>query len=298
MTDFSHLNQEAASALALPDQERIRGLQQARWITYSQAKRVLEKLEALLAHPQIHRMPCLLVVGATNNGKTAVVNRFQRLHPAHDNRRGEAAIVPVLTIQAPPVPEENRFYATILDSLGLPCKTHESSGRRQMQVLRLLRAVGSRMLIIDEIHHIVAGHIGKQRIFLNVLKYMANELRIPLVGVGTLDAVRAIQTDPQIANRFEPMALRGWELNREFQMLLVSFERTLPLRKPSGLAREPLAAKLLAMSEGTIGELASLLTQAAIHAVETGREQVDSHTLDAIAWQPPSERKRAIESML
>jgi len=29
-----------------------------------------------------------------------------------------------------------------------------------------------------------------------------NELKIPLVGVGTIDAVRAIQTDPQLANRF------------------------------------------------------------------------------------------------
>lgn len=129
-------------------------------------------------------MPCLLVVGATNNGKTAVVNRFQRLHPANDNPRGEAAIVPVLTVQAPPVSEENRFYSTILDSLCLPYKAHESSARRQAQVLRLLRAVRLRMLIL------VAGYIGKQRIFLNVLKYMANKLRIPLLGVGTIDAVR------------------------------------------------------------------------------------------------------------
>lgn len=67
------------------------------------------------------------------------------------------------------------------------------------QVMKVLRAARLCMLIIDEIHHIIAGYITKQRVFLNVLKYLANELQIPLVGVGTADAVRALQTDPQLA---------------------------------------------------------------------------------------------------
>ena len=75
-----------------------------------------------------------------------------------------------------------------------------------MKVLHLLRDTQLRVLIIDEIHHILAGHIAKQRHFLNVLKYVGNELKIPLVGVGTIDALRAIQTDPQMVNRFEPVS--------------------------------------------------------------------------------------------
>jgi hypothetical protein len=43
------------------------------------------------------------------------------------------------------------------------------------------------------------------------------------------------------------------EMNREFQTLLASFERTLPLRQPSRLAEPAMAARLLALSEGTIG---------------------------------------------
>jgi ATP-dependent Clp protease ATP-binding subunit ClpA len=96
---------------------------------------------------------------------------------------------------------------------------------KQMQVLHLLHAVQLRVLIIDEIH-ILAGHIAKQRHFLNVLKYLGNELKIPLVGVRTIDAMRAIQTDPQMVSRFEPVALPRWEMNRDFQMLLASFERS------------------------------------------------------------------------
>jgi superfamily II DNA or RNA helicase len=36
------------------------------------------------------------------------------------------------------------------------------------------------MLIVDEIHHLLAGSATRQRQFLNVLKYLGNELKIPI----------------------------------------------------------------------------------------------------------------------
>jgi hypothetical protein len=38
-----------------------------------------------------------------------------------------------------------------------------------------------RMLVIDEIHSMLAGTFREQRIFLNSLRFLANDLRIPLV---------------------------------------------------------------------------------------------------------------------
>lgn len=298
MTPAPHLNEAAQAMLHLPDKDRLQTIRQARWIGYSRAKELLNKFDGLLNHPRVQRMPNLLVVGETNNGKSVLVNRFQHLHPASENRSGEGVTVPVLLIQAPPVPDELRFYHSILEALASPYRPHESAAKKMPQVLRLLRTIGLRMLIIDEIHHILAGHISKQQQMLNVLKYLGNELQIPLVGVGTKDALRAIQTDPQMANRFEPAALPRWDLNREFLMLLASFERVLPLRKPSRLWEQPLAARLLALSEGTIGELSSLLAAAASHAIGTGRECIDSDLLSELDWTPPSERKRQVERMV
>ena len=84
------------------------------------------------------------------------------------------------------------------------------------------------MLIIDELHHLLASRLEPQRIVLNTLKFLGNDLQIPLVGVGAADALRAIQTDPQLANRFRPLALPKWTLNDEYRKLLASFERLLP----------------------------------------------------------------------
>ena len=216
--------------------------------------------------------------------------RFLTRHPAHDHPEGDAAVVPVLAVQAPPLPSESRLYDAILEALFAPYKPRDHVSKKQFQVLRLLRGVQTRMLVIDEGHHVLVGSTNQQRVVMNAVKYLSNELQIPLVGVGTLEAVRAIQADPQLASRFYRAELPLWRMGREYRMLLASFERMLPLKRPSTLSREPIAPKLLAMTEGTIGELSTLLKTAAIYAVRTGAERIDESVLAALEWEPPSAR--------
>jgi type II secretory pathway predicted ATPase ExeA len=291
----SHLNDSVAKQLDLSNAERIEKIRSPRWIGYPRAKVVLAKLEDLLVYPRSHRMPNMLVVGDTNNGKTMLVQRFCSLHPADNNPSGDGVHVPVLFVQAPPVPDEGRFYNAILELLFAPYKPNDRVDRKQFQVIKLLKYVGLRMLVIDEIHHIMAGNLNKQRTFLNVLKYLGNELQVPIVTVGTRDAFRALQTDSQLANRFEPVLLPRWEFDTDFLRLLASFERMLPLREPSLLHNTALSAKLFSMSEGYIGELSRLLTMAGVYAVESGKERIDEKVLNAIDWVSPSDRKRQID---
>lgn len=291
--DGEHLEPFARDALALTSDQRIDFLRQPRWIGYSRAREILDQLEAALRHPKVQRMPNLLLVGETNNGKTMLASRFARQYcVSADGKRT------VLMVQAPPVPDENRFYAGILEALNAPYRPQETAARRQVQVLRLLRGIGLQMLVIDEIHHILAGHYAKQRWFLNVLKYLGNELQIPLVGVGTLDALRAVQTEQQVASRFDPIALSRWQWSKEFLVLLASFERLLPLRERSHLIAEPVARKLLSWSEGTIGELSRLLNRAAETAIRKGIERIDEQVLSMTEWVRPSERRQHVERLV
>src|SRR5258705_4845989 len=78
------------------DEERIQRVRSPRWIGYPTAQRILKRLEDLLTYPPTHRMPGLLIVGDTNNGKTMIINRFERLHPADDNPEDETIRLPVL----------------------------------------------------------------------------------------------------------------------------------------------------------------------------------------------------------
>ena len=55
---------------------------------------------------------------------------------------------------------------------------------------------------------------------------------------------------------------------------------------------------LLARSEGTIGELAHLLTAAAVAAVESGAETINHRTLTMADYVGPTERRRVFEREL
>lgn len=288
----SHLLPKAAAYLDRPDAERLTYIRSPRWIGYTQAKTILAHLEELLVHPKSHRMPNLLIVGDTNNGKTMLVRRFCNQHKPDDNPEGEAAVVPVLFMQAPPVPDEGRFYNTILELLFAPYKPGDRADRKQFQALKVMKAVGLKMLVIDEIHHILAGSMTKQKAFLNVIKYLGNELEIPIVGVGTRDAFRAIQTDAQLSNRFERALLPRWHNDQEFLRLLATFERAIPLQYPSNLKDGSLADKIYSMSEGYLGEISQVLIGAATKAVETKTECIDKKLLDNLDWVPPSERRK------
>lgn len=288
----AHLNDAARAALELSDEDRIRRIQSARWIAYTHARQVLDKLDDLLHFPQKHRMPNILLVGETNNGKTMIVNRFQSLHKSFDNPDGSGITLPVFMVQAPPVPDEGRFYNEMLTKLFAPFRFTEKVDKKHFQVVRILTKTETRMLVIDEIHNIIAGSTQRKHNFLNTLKNLGNELQIPIVAVGTKDALNAISSDAQLANRFEPVVLPRWTMNEDFMRLLASFEQSLPLSEPSGLTDVVMAAKLLSMSEGIIGELSTVLSRAAAFAIKRKRERITLKELEGLDWVSPSERRK------
>ena len=70
------------------------------------------------------------------------------------------------------------------------------------------------MLIIDEFHSLLVGTPRLQRQVMNATKMLCNELQIPIVGVGTKDAIRVLHTYPQHASRFDVAELPTWKLDQ------------------------------------------------------------------------------------
>lgn len=295
---MKHLHQKTYDfVLNASKEERIKAISEPKWIGYSYFKNIHSKLNDLLHYPSTLRMPNLLLVGDSNNGKTALLKKFELNNKPFFDEENSLVTMPVIMIQAPPEPDEKRFYNVILESLYAPYKTTEKAERRQYRVVHLLKKMKTRILIIDEIHHVLAGSSQKQRLFLNVIKYLSNELKICLVCAGTRDAFNAIQTDPQLANRFEPKVLPRWNNNDEYLRLLASFEMLLPLKEESHLVENSLSTKILAKSEGLIGEISRILELSSILSIQSGIEKINHNILDNIDYVSPSERKKMIYKM-
>lgn len=295
---LTHLSAEAQAAAALPGPERLAHLRGQWWINHPRAQAALDKLEAVLAHgPGRIRPPNLLIVGPTNNGKSMVAEKFRRLHPATPSVCGGREITPVVVMQMPAEPSVRRFYTALLTALNAPISFNVPGARLESYALELLRAVEARVLVIDELHNLLAGAHAKRAEFLNTLRFLGNELRIPIVGLGTKHAQIAVRSDDQLENRFEPVPLPAWEDDLEFARLLTSFESALPLREPSGLGASPdLRSLVLRRSTGLIGEVAALLTSATAHALAHGTERIDRIVLDHCDYRGPEERRALFEA--
>lgn len=288
---WPNLIRDAREVMDGTDEERIAFLKKPRWIGYPAARQALGDLQALLDHPRVNRPPCRLILGATNNGKTDILRKFEKDHPRVERADGEGLHIPVVYVICPSGPDEKGFYENILRALGVPFSVTGSTRQRFTQVLRVATEVGLRMLMLDEIHNVLAGSSAKHRGFLNTLKLLSGELQIPIVTAGTKAAFHAMGTEQEVSNRFEPIPLPPWQMGDEFLSLLASFERVIPLRLPSNLANLPLATKILAKSEGHIGEIARLLAAAAKLAITSNLELISAQVLDAAEYRSPSERR-------
>ncbi|MGY4287125.1 hypothetical protein ACVWXO_006345 [Bradyrhizobium sp. LM2.7] len=292
--DYAHLRPMTRPFAAEDAGSRIRRIRTDRWIGYARAEAVLAALEGLLSFPKRLRMPNLLLVGPTNNGKTMIVEKFRRTHLANaaSEPADGAALIPVLKVQMPSGPDEGRFFGAILEALGMPFNPRDRIATKQDTAVRLMRATNVRLLVIDELHNLLSGTAMQQRRLLNVLRWLGNELQIPLVGVGTTEALRAIRSDEQLVNRFEPFPLPVWTDDDEYRRLLSTLEAVLPLRRPSNLTDPAMAARILSAAEGVLGEIIAIVVRAAVKAIETGAETISPRMIERAGFIRPSERRR------
>ena len=261
------------------------------WVGVEHVKKVLARLEDILLSPEVTRPPCMLVVGPAFSGKTSIAEHFVSMHPPDLSPGSETTVAPVVMIDAPPKPDLSDFYSRILDKLMAPYKPTASSHEKYAQVKRLFRELGVRMLIVDEIHHLIAGSLNRQREFRNAIKSLSNETKVSLVVLGIEEARAAIYSDEQFSSRFIPCELPMWSNNTAFSKLLRTMERRTPLRKPSNLGSPDMANIIYSKSESNLGDIFDLVKEASVMAIRNGSECITRELLDSMEWVPPSKRK-------
>jgi Bacterial TniB protein len=276
--ELDHLHPPFRTIAAKSADERIDWIRQDRWIHYLRADQALKQFDQLLAHPPRTRMPCLLLTGAPGMGKTHIVQKFVRDNPpVFDDMQGTTR-VPVVAMQMPPEPLEQDFCEEFLMALGAVISTGLSVVSLRVRARKFARQFGVRLLIIDEIHSMLAGTFRQQRRFLNSLRFLANDLHLPIVCVGIGEAYQALTTDQQLADRFGEFELPPWCNDASFAQLLKTFGTMFPLRAASDLCDPKIRQRILALTEGITVRICRVLEVAAIAAIRDGSETI---TLDS-----------------
>lgn len=286
----SHLTPAAANLLGEPVVQRIESIRSERWIAYPRAKHALAVLQHLVAHPRTTRMPSLAIYGDSGMGKTMIMQRFCNEHPPAFDATAGIEQTPVLALQMTGRPSERRFFSQLLAAAAAPRSSRCDIVDLEQTAIRILRTIGVKVLVIDEVHNILAGPQREQRILLNTLRFLSNELSLSLVCFGIADAREAISGDIQLARRIDEMQLHRWAANEEFETLVASILRNLPLRNPSLLTARALR-RILQLTDGVSARIFRVLNELAIEAIETGVEEITDEAVER--WRPVVERQAA-----
>lgn len=275
--------------------DRIIELEKNHWVNYPASIQTIRELNQLLEFNRSHRPQSLLLISESNNGKTIIAKRFVAAHPPRviETEEGfEKIVMDVFMVQCPHIPDEKLLYRNILDKLNIVYRASSHAHELLSIVLDAFRRLELRILVLDELQHIFGkASPNKQREFLNLIKYISNEVEISIVGVGTREAFYVINSDPQLANRFNKSVIPKWKFDNTFLSLLATYQAFIKLEKKFALTDPKISRAIYEMGEGLLGEYVRILKLCGRYAIETGEEEITLETLRNINFPIPSVRR-------
>ncbi len=285
--EWAHLPRDVRPIAALDAETRIAHIRIERWVQHAAADRVLGYLHEALTQPRRERMENILLIGESGMGKTMLIRKFERqTTPGFDDAAGVQQL-PVIVMLMPPQPTETAFFTQLLKAMNAPSVRHFTRGFPSHEAaIRLLCEVGTRVVVIDELNSVLSGTPRQQRVFLQLLRFLSNELRLAFVGVGVPEARHALLSDSQLRSRFTAIELSPWALGEDLRDFVTRLTWSLPLRQPSPGVSPKLRRLLVDRTDGITLGICKVLERAAIKAIQDGTERISLESFaDPEIWR-------------
>jgi hypothetical protein len=282
--DYPHLFRSTAAMLDRPLEERTLMIHQDKFIMHTAARSALAAMKNIYNRPKnVVRPPCLAVIGNSNEGKTALVERFyadmtgeppRRLGPNDGFQPGRDKM-PIVLVEMPPRATEPRVCLAIARALNLT--SYGTATKSRMVTDKVMRALVSKqvqMLILIEFQHVHPNPTSERLVVYDLIKGISNH-GISVVAVGTENARLCLGEDEQVANRMRVVRLQSFAHNQEFRDFLHSLEFYYPLPKASGLGTSVMAKEIYARTNGIVGEVVAFCNGAAEFALKKKLSCID-----------------------
>jgi hypothetical protein len=275
---YAHLAAGARALVEASDAARIRYIQQDRFIPHSAALSILELLEGFVDRPVSIRPPCLALVGDSGCGKSTLMEELERRcsDPAHPETRK------VVVCTMDPLPELRVSQRALLSALGVPptMSLYRPRVDGDDLIARSLQEWGTRLVVFDETLHMTNLRGRALTLQWDWIKWVSTANRVSVVCTGIPGFEKTIQEEAQLETRFAIMRLPRWSVGPAFAQFLTAFERSLPLRRASGLGAARMQEVIVRESAlqqhiaGVTQGIKQVIERAAIEAIHTGIERV------------------------
>lgn len=288
MSDLSHLSPDTQRMLALPNEQRVSRLLVDRFIVHERLAPVIDHVDFLFHAPKASRAAGLVVYGPPGSGKTMLSLSIVRRFPRDPATPTSAPTRPVVAINMTGAREAKTLYNRLLTALDCPLGAAGVGGSdRERLLLRLCRSAGLKLLVVDEIQDILTSTARQQRIALDTIKFLMNELGLSIVVMGTLQAKIAMELDEHLNARFKYRQLPVWQADAYLARFLATLEPSLPLKLRSRLASPALMKRLVQAGHGSLDGIVTHVCHAAVYAIERQVERITPEMIDLAQQAPP-----------
>lgn len=281
---YHRLDQQALALLDASNDERIRYIQCDRFVPNSASDTVLALLRDFVDRPPSVRPPCLALIGDSASGKTTLLDQFQLQELTREKKHGGRVVF--FTTDSHPVVEI--LQIALLTALGAPPPvSYRSEKQSNDTIKRTISELNVRLVIIDEIQHLLNLPRGLQPATWDWIKWVSTACRVSVACSGIPGAEAIITRERQLHTRFTVMRLPRWVAGAAFGEFLTAYERSLPLKQASGLGALPLQKAILLETRvkqqisGVTGGVKQVIEHAAIRAIETGKEKITKELIPA-----------------
>lgn len=280
----SRLHPTAERMLDAPVHARMAMIIEDKTVFYPALQYIVNEAEWMIHEPRQTRARGLVVSASRGNGKTSLAKLIHERYQGYDSPDLPCA----LRISMSGVRDARSVYGRIMEELGSPARISHRLSDRELLVQRLLRDVDCRLLILDEVQDILLGSEREQQRALEGIKFLMNELSLPILAFGTEKAGHGFGSDPHLDARFSQYTMPNWQADNTLANFLATYERVLPLRKASNLASKEKLALLAKIGGGVLGKIVTRIQNAALAAISDGTESISLDLLKKAVSRPTS----------
>ena len=224
-----------------------------------------------------------MLLGETGTGKSTFLKHFLLKHPQVQHQ--EFSEIPVLYVEVPAKCSIKKLASVILRAMGSPFWNRGDEVELTFQLAALLISCKVRLLILDEVNHLVDRGAAKTHYTVaDWIKSLSSQGRTAIVLSGVPRAKTLLDTNEQLADRFRevielPTLSVDGKREQETRAALTSFASLLEGVDSVDLTSSTMARLIVFATGGRLRQLRRILVRAVELAFECSPPRLDIGTL-------------------